>query len=53
MRINNVIWKESVAEKIAGKHAVSIEEAEETLLSRPVVRKMAKGRVQGRTCTPL
>ena len=47
LRIDDLIRKESVAEKNAEKHAVSIEEAEETRLSRPVVRKMAKGRMQG------
>jgi len=40
-------WKERVVEKTAEKHAVSVAEAEEALLSRPVVRKMAKGRVHG------
>ena len=47
MRITDIIWKERVVEKTAEKHAVSVAEAEEALLSRPVVRKMAKGRVHG------
>ena len=47
MRITDIIWKERVVEKIAAKHAVSVAEAEEALLSGPVVRRMAKGRVQG------
>lgn len=47
MRITEIIWKERVVEKIAEKHGVSVAEAEETLLSRPVVRKMVKGRVHG------
>ncbi len=47
MRITDVIWKEPVVEKLAGKHGVSIAEAEEVLLSRPVVRRMLKGRVRG------
>ena len=41
------MWKERIVEKLAEKHGVSVEEAEEALLSRPVVRKMAKGRVRG------
>lgn len=47
MRITDIIWKDRIVEKIARKHAVSVAEAEAALLSRPVVRKMAKGRVQG------
>jgi uncharacterized DUF497 family protein len=47
LRITDIIWKERVVEKTAEKHAVSVAEAEEALLSRPVVRKMAKGRVHG------
>ncbi len=47
MRITEIIWKERVVEKIAEKHGVSVAEAEEALLSRPVVRKMVKGRVHG------
>lgn len=47
MRITDIIWKEGVVEKLIGKHAVSIAEAEEVLLSRPVVRRIVKGRVRG------
>ena len=47
MLITDIIWKGRVVEKIAEKHAVSVAEAEEAILSRPVVRKMAKGRVHG------
>jgi len=47
MRITDIIWKEAVVEKLIGKHAVSIAEAEVALLSRPVVRRMIKGRVRG------
>ena len=46
MRITDIIWKDGVVEKLSVKHAVSIVEAEETLRSRPVVSRMAKGRVQ-------
>ncbi|MEN6575466.1 MAG: BrnT family toxin [Phycisphaerales bacterium] len=47
MRITDIIWKDSVVEKLIGKHGVSIADAEETLLSGPVVRRMVKGRVCG------
>mgnify|MGYP001024338224 CR=1 FL=1 len=47
MRITDIIWKERFVEKTAEKHGVSVAEVEEALLSRPVVRKMAKGRVRG------
>ena len=47
MRITDIIWKERVVEKLAAKHAVLVAEVEEALLSRPVFRKMAKGRVRG------
>jgi uncharacterized DUF497 family protein len=47
MRITDIIWKEAVVEKLARKHGVPIAEAEETLLSASVVRRMVKGRVRG------
>ena len=47
MRITDIIWKEAVVEKLIGKHNVSGAEVEEVLLSRPIVRRMAKGRVRG------
>lgn len=47
MRITDIVWKERVVEKLSEKHGVSVVEAEETLLSRPVVRKIARGRVRG------
>ena len=47
MLITEIIWKERVVEKIAEKHAVSVAEAEEALLSSTVIRRMAKGRVHG------
>lgn len=47
MRITDIIWKERIVEKTAQKHAVSVAEVEEALLSRPMVRRMAKGRVHG------
>lgn len=47
MRITDIIWKEAIVEKLIGKHGVSMAEAEEVLLSRPVVRRIVKGRVRG------
>jgi hypothetical protein len=47
MRITDILWKEAVVEKLAAKHAVSIAEAEEVLLSEPVVRRMVRGHVRG------
>ena len=47
MKLYEVIWKERFVEKIADKHAVTIEEVEEVLFSSPHVRKAQKGRVKG------
>ena len=47
MRVTDIIWNETVVEKLADKHGVSVAEAEEALLSRPVVRRMARGHVRG------
>ncbi len=47
MRITDIVWKEDIVDKFLSKHGVSVAEAEEALVSRPVVRKMAKGRVRG------
>jgi uncharacterized DUF497 family protein len=47
MRITDIIWKEAVVEKLSGKHGISTVEAEEVLLSRPVVRRIVKGHVRG------
>ena len=47
MRITDIIWKEAVVEKLTSKHALSIAEAEQVLISRPVVRRMVKGRLRG------
>ena len=47
MLITDIIWKERIVKKIIEKHSVSVVEAEEVLLSNPLVRKMARGRVRG------
>jgi len=45
--ITDIIWKERIVKKIIEKHSVSVVEAEEVLLSNPLVRKMARGSVRG------
>ena len=47
MKLYEVIWKERFVEKIADKHAVTIEEVEDVLFSNPHVRRAEKGRVKG------
>jgi hypothetical protein len=47
VRIADILWKEDFVAKLADKHGVSAAEAEEALLSHPVVRKVARGRVRG------
>lgn len=46
MRITDILWKEAVVDKLAAKHGVSIAEAEEVLLAKPVVRRMVRGHVR-------
>jgi len=43
--IKDIIWKQEFVEKLARKHHVSIDEAEEALLKASVIRKIAKGHV--------
>jgi len=47
MRITDVIWKARFVAKLEDKHRVSPEEVEEVLFSRPVLRRVARGRVKG------
>ena len=47
MRLYDVIWNEKFVAKIAEKHAISTDEAEEVLFSRPHVRRLEKGKVRG------
>ncbi|MBN1312532.1 MAG: BrnT family toxin [Anaerolineae bacterium] len=47
MAMTKVIWKEQFVEKLAEKHQVSVLEAEDVLDSRPLIRKVGKGRVKG------
>jgi len=43
--IKEVLWKQAFVEKIARKHQVSINEAEECLRTAPVIRRIARGHV--------
>ena len=47
MKIANVIWLDPFAEKLAIKHHVTTQEAEEVLLTNPYIRRSRKGRVKG------
>ncbi len=47
MKIREVIWIDVFADKLATKHGVSKEEAEDVLNSKPHIRKMGKGNIKG------
>ena len=47
MIIHDVIWLESVEDKIIGKHNVQPYEVEEALLNKPHVRFMERGHQSG------
>lgn len=47
MRIDEIIWKDTFVEKLARKHQVQIEEAEEALENNPLIRRVTKGNCQG------
>lgn len=47
MKITDIIWKEKFVEKLEIKHNVTIYEAEKVFNSKPVARRVAKGRVRG------
>ena len=47
MRITDILWKERFVAKLADKQGASAAEAEEALRSKPLVRKISKGRVRG------
>ncbi len=46
MRISEIIWKPQFVDKLAAKHGVTVEEAEDVLHSGPHVRKVGKGRTR-------
>lgn len=39
--VTDIIWKDRYVEKLVDKYGVTVPEAEDVLLSRPVVRKVA------------
>ena len=47
MKIANVIWRDVFVDKLAVKHNVTTQEAEEVLLSNPHIRWAAKGHIKG------
>lgn len=47
MEIYDIIWKDMFADKIAGKHDVSMEEVEDVLFGNPHIRRVERGRVKG------
>jgi len=47
LKITDIIWKERFVEKLLSKHGVSIADAEEVILSRPLIRRVSRGRVRG------
>lgn len=47
MRYPAFLWLESVVEKIARKHQVRPEEAEEVFANQAQIRRIEKGRVEG------
>jgi hypothetical protein len=49
MVISQIISRDQFVEKLSDKHGVGIEEVEEVLNSRPHIRKVARGNVEGET----
>ncbi len=47
MRLHEVIWKEQFVLKLETKHAISIDEVEDVLFSKPFVRRIERGKVRG------
>lgn len=47
MRLREILWKDTVVDKLEAKHGVQTEEVEEILFGRPHVRKAQRGRVPG------
>jgi hypothetical protein len=46
LQLYDVIWKDQFVEKLATKHGITTEEAEEVLFSEPHIRLAEKGRVK-------
>ena len=51
MRLYDVIWNERFVAKIAEKRAVSTDEAEEDLFSKPHVCRLKKGKLEASAST--
>lgn len=47
MQVHEVIWLDTVVEKLWRKHHVSVDEVEQVLSRRPRVRRVARGDVAG------
>jgi uncharacterized DUF497 family protein len=47
MQINAILWRQQFVEKIQLKHGVSTSEVEQTLHSKPHVRRVERGKVKG------
>jgi uncharacterized protein len=47
MPVHDIIWLESVVDKIESKHQLSPEEVEEVFLNRPRYRNAQKGKFEG------
>ena len=47
VNVHEMLWIETIVEKLAIKHQVSIEEVEYVLKGRPLCRKIESGKVEG------
>jgi hypothetical protein len=47
MLIAQIVWKDKFVKKLAEKHDVSVAEAEDVLNSKPLIRRVSKGKVKG------
>jgi len=47
VKIESVIWRDEFADKLAIKHNVTTQEAEEVLCENPHIRRAAKGNIKG------
>lgn len=47
MAISEVLWLDDVVAKIEQKHGVTVEEVEDVVQKKPVVRRLERGRVAG------
>jgi uncharacterized DUF497 family protein len=47
MAISEVLWLDDVVAKIEQKHGVTVEEVEDVVQARPVVRRLERGHVAG------